>query len=89
MSVSYIRIGLIVGVLFILGLFLFALNIWWTERRRVQKMPRVPMNICDTHGTYPASAALTINVPQENKPDLVVDVCPICYAEKYKVLGMR
>lgn len=78
------HVGVIICVCILIGLFLFALHIWWVERGQVYNMPRKPMKLCDIHGAYPAEASMYIDALQDGRQDLRVELCPICYHDRQK-----
>lgn len=78
---------IVARILYAIGFFLFifvsiVVSIWIHERNKIASMPRIPMMLCDKHGSYPASASLHISAPAEDKPDLTVEICPVCYEER-------
>ncbi len=72
------------GVFIFLFIFLYFVLVWYQERAKIYKLPRKEMKLCDIHGAYPAEASIWINALDENRPDLRVEMCPVCYAERIK-----
>jgi len=58
------------------------IKIWWEERSKVKRTPKVPFTVCDKHGPYPSEYSFKIVVPAEGKPDLIQELCPMCYKER-------
>jgi hypothetical protein len=67
----------------------FAIHIWWQERKRVYNMPKKAMLLCDKHGAYPEDASLHIDATAEDRADLKVQICPLCYAERLKEIERK
>jgi hypothetical protein len=65
---------------------------WWWEigkaKKEVHASPKVPMHVCDKHGTFPSSALLHITAPgtKPGEKDLPVEICPFCYDERMKAV---
>jgi hypothetical protein len=76
-------VGLIIFCISVIGLS-YLIHAWMQEKHKVETRPKIPMSMCDKHGAYPTSASLYIDVPAEDKPDLRVEFCPICYEERMK-----
>lgn len=58
--------------------------IWMQEKHKVKTIPKVPFDICEIHGMYPASQTLHTTVPGlESQKDLILNYCPRCYAKKF------
>jgi len=55
---------------------------WQAARKEVGVIPRVPMLYCDTHGPFPQSSALYIEVPAVTTGK--VEMCPMCFYERVK-----
>lgn len=86
-----LTLGLFVFFCFILvsvaaGLY-FSLCV--SVKKEINAAPRLPMYTCDRHGPFPAKSCLHIEVPTADQhageAPLVVDMCPLCYAEKMHV----
>jgi hypothetical protein len=79
---KFVIVLTIVVFIAVVLVMLNGLFIWWDERRKVKKTPKIPFTICDTHGPYPSKFSLRISVPAENRPDLIQELCPMCYKER-------
>lgn len=95
-SINIAHIGAFVFYAFTTILFFgfgFLLYIFVGEYKKVKRMVRRPMTICDKHGPYPSELSRKLVVPAEGREDLVIEMCPICYIDRYKeadkALGLK
>ena len=73
------------AVLFVLILYFYILiSIRLEVKAEIEKVPKVPMAMCDTHGAFPESALFHTTAVAEDRPDLDVPMCPFCMADRLK-----